>query len=237
MTPLVLFDSLYLSKASNKNFYTTTEIIAEQTGISYDSVSRLVRKYKKKLEEIAPLMWHFESSMKKGSRGFEIRVNKRGNARKVYHLNEQQTLFFIPLLGNAPAVVQFKFDLAAAFIAMRNELQARRIERATEKVTTRSLTDAVQAWEKKSQHSYIHIRNMLVKLATGEPHTHVKNRDPSNKTTMVDLLTSDELDEYNYMKSLVIPMLSKSGAKAMDYHDIKEKLEFLTTKKAGHLPR
>lgn len=56
MTPLVLFDSLDLSKASNENFYTTTEIIAEQTGISYDSVSRLVRKYKKKLEEIAPLM-------------------------------------------------------------------------------------------------------------------------------------------------------------------------------------
>ena len=63
MTPLVLFDSLDLSKASNEDFYTTTEIIAEQTGIIYDSVSRLVRKYKKKLEEIAPLTWHFESSM------------------------------------------------------------------------------------------------------------------------------------------------------------------------------
>jgi len=29
MTPLVLIDSLDLSKASNENFYTTTEIIAE----------------------------------------------------------------------------------------------------------------------------------------------------------------------------------------------------------------
>ena len=231
MTPLVLFDSLDLSKASNEDFYTTTEIIAEQTGIIYDSVSRLVRKYKKKLEEIAPLTWHFESSMKKGSRGFEIRVNNRGNARKVYHLNEQQTLFFIPLLGNTPAVVQFKFDLAAAFVAMKNELQARKIERATEKVTTRSLTDAVHDWDNKSKHSYIHIRNLLVKVATGESHTYVKNRDSSNKTSMVDLLTSDEMEEYNYMKSLVIPMLSKSGEKAMDYHDIKEKLEFLTTKK------
>lgn len=236
MTPLVLFDSLDLSKASNEDFYTTTEIIAEQTGIIYDSVSRLVRKYKKKLEEIAPLTWHFESSMKKGSRGFEIRVNNRGNARKVYHLNEQQTLFFIPLLGNTPAVVQFKFDLAAAFVAMRNELQARKIERATEKVTTRSLTDVVHDWDNKSKHSYIHIRNLLVKVATGESHTYVKNRDPSNKTSMVDLLTSDELEEYNYMKSLVIPMLSKSGEKAMDYHDIKEKLEFLTTKKAVNDP-
>ena len=146
-------------------------------------------------------------------------------------MNEQQTLFFIPLLGNTPSVVQFKFDLAATFVAMKNELQARKIERATEKVTTRSLTDAVHDWDNKSKHSYIHIRNLLVKVATGESHTYVKNRDPSNKTSMVDLLTSDELEEYNYMKSLVIPMLSNSGEKAMDYHDIKAKLEFLTTKK------
>ncbi|NLH35103.1 MAG: transcriptional regulator, partial [Lactococcus chungangensis] len=55
MKDLVLFDSLDLSKASNENFYTTTEIIAERTGNSYDSVSRLVRRYKEKLEEIAPL--------------------------------------------------------------------------------------------------------------------------------------------------------------------------------------
>ena len=47
---------------------------------------------------------------------------------------------------------------------------------------------------------------------------------------MVDLLTAEELEEYNYFKSLVIPMLSKHGTKSMTYHDIKEKLEFLITK-------
>lgn len=221
MTPLVLFDSLDLSKASNENFYTTTEIIAERAHNSYKVVSDLVRKYRFELEKIAPLNSFFK----------KLNVNDVGRSRKIYKLNEQQTLFFIPLLGNTPAVVQFKFDLAAAFIAMRNELQARKIERATEKVTTHSLTDAVQGWEKKTRHSYIHIRNLLVKLATGEPHTHIKKRDPSNKVPMVDLLTADELEEYNYMKSLAISMLSKSGDKAMDYPDIKEKLKFLTTKK------
>ena len=39
MTPLVLFDSLDLSKAINEDFYMTTEIIAEQTGNSYKVVS------------------------------------------------------------------------------------------------------------------------------------------------------------------------------------------------------
>ena len=222
MTPLVLFDSLDLSKASNEDFYTTTEIIAEQTGNSYKVISDRIRQYQGKLEAIAPLRFSFLKTLN----------SKGGRPKKIYRLNKQQALSFVPLLENTEQVVNFTFALAEAFVNMEKELQVRKIERATEKVTTRSLTDAVQAWEKKSQHSYSHIRNMLVKLATGEPHTRVKNRDPSNKTSMVDLLTSDELEEYNYMKSLVIPMLSKSGEKAMNYHDIKEKLEFLTTKKA-----
>lgn len=45
MTQLVvLFDSSGLSKGRNEYFYTTTEIIAAQTSISYDSVSRLACK-------------------------------------------------------------------------------------------------------------------------------------------------------------------------------------------------
>ena len=85
----------------------------------------------------------------------------------------------------------------------------------------------MQNWENKSQHSYSHIRNLLVKLATGVPSTHIKKRDPSNKTTMVDLLTADELEEYNYFKSLVIPMLSKRGKRSMTYQDISAKLTAL----------
>ena len=54
---------------------------------------------------------------------------------------------------------------------------------------------------------------------------------------MVDLLTAEELEEYNYFKSLVIPMLSKHGTKSMTYHDIKEKLEFLITKNCPKLWR
>ncbi|XOQ36552.1 MAG: hypothetical protein ACFWTQ_03235 [Lactococcus sp.] len=55
MNNLVLFDSLDLSKASNEDFYTTTEIIAERTGNTFKAVSDLVRRYRDKLEEIAPL--------------------------------------------------------------------------------------------------------------------------------------------------------------------------------------
>lgn len=214
---LVLFDSLDLSKASNEDFYTTTEIIAKQTGNSYRVISDRIRQYRSKLEAIAPLRFSFLKTLN----------SKGGRPKKVYRLNKQQALSFVPLLENTEQVVNFTFALAEAFVNMEKELQARKIERATEKVTTRSLTDAVQNWENKSQHSYSHIRNLLVKLATGCPHTHIKKRDPSNKTSIVDLLTADELEEYNYFKSLVISMLSKRGKRSMTYQDISAKLTAL----------
>ncbi|MFR5977762.1 MAG: hypothetical protein ACLUGL_01515, partial [Lactococcus lactis] len=81
MTPLVLFDSLDLSKASNESFYSTTEIIAERSDNSYKVVSDLVRKYRFELEKIAPLNSFFK----------KLNVNDVGRSRKIYKLNEQQT--------------------------------------------------------------------------------------------------------------------------------------------------
>ena len=66
MNNLVLFDSLDLSKASNENFYTTTEIIAVRTANTFKVV----------LKKLNP---------------------QGGRPIKIYNLNEQQTLFFIPL--------------------------------------------------------------------------------------------------------------------------------------------
>ncbi len=230
MTPLVLFDSLDLSKASNEDFYTTTEIIAEQTGIIYDSVSRLVRKYKKKLEEIASLTWHFESSMKKGSRGFEIRINNRGNARKVYHLNEQQTLFFIPLLGNTPAVVQFKFDLAAAFVAMRNELQARKIARAVEKPKGVTLHQSISEWEHFPRHGntwHTIIRSLLATTVTGLTKKQIQARDTDwrKEKTLLDLLDSEEMERYKMLESIAIAMIEAGS----DYDPIKAAIKSTMT--------
>lgn len=216
MTPLVLFDSLDLSKASNENFYTTTEIIAERSDNSYKVVSDLVRKYRSELEKIAPLNSFFK----------KLNVNDVGRSRKIYKLNEQQTLFFIPLLGNTPAVVQFKFDLAAAFVAMRNELQARKIERATEKVTARNLTDAVQNWEHTNKYSHSNFRKLLTRCATGLPYTKVQARGAKG-VPMVDLLTAEELERYNKLKALVIPLLDFRET----YKDIKEYVEKIATKK------
>ena len=205
---------------SRAEVVTNHVVIAEHAGLERISVRKLIDNNISDLEELGKVS--FEMTALDDSRGQKV---------KIYQLNRNQAMLLITWLDNTEIVRAFKLALVKRFDEMEKELQARKIERATEKVTTRSLTDAVQNWENKSQHSYSHIRNLLVKLATGCPHTHIKKRDPSNKTSMVDLLTAEELEEYNYFKSSVIPMLSKVGAKSMSYHDIKEKLEFLTTKK------
>ena len=205
---------------SRAEVVTNHVVIAEHAGLERISVRKLIDNNISDLEELGKVS--FEMTALDDSRGQKV---------KIYQLNRNQAMLLITWLDNTEIVRAFKLALVKRFDEMEKELQARKIERATEKVTTRSLTDAVQNWENKSQHSYSHIRNLLVKLATGCPHTHIKKRDPSNKTSMVDLLTAEELEEYNYFKSLVIPMLSKRGKRSMTYHDIKENLEFLTTKK------
>lgn len=223
MNNLVLFDSLDLSKASNENFYTTTEIIAERTGNTFKAVSDLVRRYRDKLEEVAPLRF---SVLKK--------LNPQGGRpTKIYHLNEQQTLFFIPLLGNTPAVVQFKFELAKAFVTMRNELQARQIARAVEKPQGKTLHQAITEWGHFLRHGnmwHTIIRTLLATTVTGLTLKGIKSRDDDwrKEKTLLDLLTLEEMERYKLLEGIVIAMIMAGS----DYDPIKQAIKnTIATKK------
>ncbi|MDT2861320.1 Rha family transcriptional regulator [Lactococcus lactis] len=225
MTPLVLFDSLDLSKASNESFYTTTEIIAERSDNSYKVVSDLVRKYRFELEKIAPLNSFFK----------KLNVNNVGRSRKIYKLNEQQTLFFIPLLGNTPAVVQFKFDLAAAFVAMRNELQARKIARAVEKPNGVTLHQAISEWEHFPRHGntwHSIIRSLLATTVTGLTKKQIQARDTDwrKEKTLLDLLDSVEMERYKMLESIAIAMIEAGS----DYEPLKVAIKATMTTKKVH---
>ena len=100
--------------------FTTSDIIADCAGVQRATVSRLVRKHQKDLEEF-------------GQVGFEIRAVRyaRGtNEEKLWHFNEQQATLFITYLQNTEPVRQFKKDLVREFFAMRKELEKRKVLRA-----------------------------------------------------------------------------------------------------------
>ena len=114
--------------------YTTSEIIAEGTGMNHRRVRDAIRKYQKELEAFG----------KVGAYQTPLPGSKTGQTIPGYILNEQQSTFLLTLLKNTPVVVAFKKELVRQFYAMRDELARRRELRVIGKPIRRSLTDALR---------------------------------------------------------------------------------------------
>lgn len=203
---------------SKTKVLTTSEIIAEYANIEHHSITRLIRKFKHDLEEFGVI-------------GFEIHkptdYSKGGRPTKIYQLNRNQAMLLITWLDNTEPVRAFKLDLVKRFDELEKTIQTWTKERAAEKATTRSLTDAVQNWEHTNKQAQSNFRKLLTKCATGLPYTKVQARGDKG-VPMVDLLTAEELQKYKRLKALVIPLLDFGE----EYNDIKATLEKYATKKA-----
>ncbi|HAP5785080.1 TPA: Rha family transcriptional regulator, partial [Enterococcus faecalis] len=127
MNELVFLHSQYIEEEP----YTTDEVIAKYSQIKRESVSKLIKKYQKDLEEF-------------GKVGFEIRAMESGQKAKFYQLNEEQATLLITYLDNTEPVRRFKKALVRQFYDMKNGLYARRMERQKEKSVRKSMTDVIK---------------------------------------------------------------------------------------------
>lgn len=95
--------------------YTTSEIIAEGTGINHRRVRDAIRKYQTDLETFGRVV------------AYQTPLETKGGVQAVpgYILNEQQATFLLTLLKNTPVVVAFKKELVRQFYAMRSLLLER----------------------------------------------------------------------------------------------------------------
>ncbi|MCT4401325.1 hypothetical protein EFO33_12300, partial [Lactococcus cremoris] len=173
---------------------------------------------KQDLEELGILSFEMTKPIK-GSTG--------GRPTKIYQLNRNQAMLLITWLDNTEPVRAFKLALVKRFDELDKTIQTWTKERAAEKATARSLTDAVQNWEHTNKYSQSNFRKLLTKCATGLPYTKVQARGDKG-VPMVDLLTAEELQKYKRLKALVIPLLDFGE----EYNDIKATLEKYATKKA-----
>ena len=119
--------------------YTTSEIIAEGTGMNHRRVRDAIRKY-----QTEP-----ETSGRVGA--YQTALETKGGVQNVpgYILNEQQATFLLTLLKNTPVVVVFKKELVRQFYAMRSLLLERaspiwRDTRSLGKEIRRQETEAIQ---------------------------------------------------------------------------------------------
>ena len=187
-----------------KEPYTTSEIIAECAEVTHHTIQELLRKHKADFENY-------------GIIAFEMRkLDGRGRPMKIYRLSEQQATLLITYLKNTEPVRQFKMNLVKAFFEMRDELSKRYLQRELEKPKRKSLTEAIQTWEKAPKHAYSTLTNLLLKGATGKNKTQLMQERESKNG--IDSLTSDELTKYQRLEDMAITMINLNRR----YSEIKE---------------
>lgn len=206
---------------SKAEVVTNHVVIAKYAGLNRTSVRKLIDNNISDLEELGKVS--FQMTTLDDSRGQKV---------KIYQLNRNQAMLLITWLDNTEPVRAFKLDLVKRFDELEKTIQTWTKERAAEKATTRSLTDAVQNWEHTNPHAQSNFRKLLTKCATGLPYTKVQARGDKG-VPMVDLLTAEELQKYMRLKALVIPLLEFGE----EYNDIKATLEKYATKKAVNAPQ
>ncbi|MFG5536436.1 Rha family transcriptional regulator [Enterococcus faecalis] len=202
MKELVFLHSQYIEEEP----YTTSKIIAEYAEIEHRAVRQLIRTYEKDLNEF-------------GKTTFEMsKINKgRGRKQKIYHLNEEQATLLITYLDNTEPVRRFKKALVRQFYDMKNELYARRMERQKEKSVRKSMTDVIKELG-LSSHYYKHYTDLVYKTALGFNAKQLREaREVSKKSTILDFLTSEEIEAVNKREQQVATLLTLK----MDYDTIK----------------
>lgn len=136
--------------------FTTSEIIANCTGINHRRVKDAIRKNKEALKSFGLL-------------GAYQTESTGGRPQEIFKLNEQQATFLITLLKNTPSVLEFKKELVRQFYAMRSLLMEKKTPvwqdtRQLAKEIRKRETDTIKAFvnyakEQGSQHAQRYYTN------------------------------------------------------------------------------
>lgn len=194
-------------KDKYKEPYTLSSVIAEYAEVQHRTVKRLVTKHKESLETF-------------GKVRFEISPSASGQNERNYMLNEQQATLLITFMRNTDKVIEFKKALVKAFYDMRAELMEFRKQRTLESIVHRELEEAINQWEHKNAHSFVHINNLIMKHITGYNVKQLK-KIRGDTPSALDLLTSKELKKYRFAVLEVVPLLMYQWK----YDEMKDFLE------------
>jgi len=182
-----------------KEPYTLSSIVADCAEVKHRHLKILLNKHREDFESFGKVQ-------------FKISPSESGQNVRDYILNEQQATLLITYLRNTEPVKEFKKNLVKAFFEMRDELSKRYLQRELEKPKRKSLTEAIQTWEK----AYSTLTNLLLKGATGKNKAQLmKERESENG---IDSLTSAELTNYQRLEDMAIAMINLNRG----YSEIKE---------------
>ncbi len=200
--------------------FTTSEVIAEVSGIGRKKIKQAIQKYRADLDAFGKVV-PYETTL------------ESGQTMTGYRLNEEQATFLMTLLKNTPTVVAFKKELVRQFYAMRDELVERRVKRASLAPVRRSMTDVIRDCIPDSPHKsmwYKHYTDLAYRAALGKSAAQVRReREAPKDAVAADYLTASELEaverctdqigvllqmriEYQQIKSMVLGAAAQRAA-------------------------
>lgn len=212
-------DLVYLSPNTEEPF-TTSEVIAEYTGVKRHAIQVLIQQHERDFREF-------------GRVSFEMRpLQTRGGQQmvKVYHLNEQQATLLMTYLRNTDVVRAFKIELVRQFFAMRKELMSIKTIKAERKPLRTSMTDAIKALPDSphKQFKYNQYTDLAYMAALGKTARQLrKERGAEKSATASDYMSSDKLAAVSKMENRISVLLEVG----MDYQQVKNCL--MQTKAIG----
>jgi phage regulator Rha-like protein len=188
--------------------FTTSDVIAETTGITHRRIKSSIVKNISALETFGKVVQYGATL---GGRG-----NEAG-----YQLSEQQATLLITFLKNTPAVVAFKTELVRQFYLMREELFKRQVSRQELKPIRRELTDVIQEKSPDAKWAYKQYTDLAYKAVLGKIAAQVrKERNAKNTDVAIDYMTSDEIRAITKLQNQIAVLVDMG----MDYHQIKSLL-------------
>ena len=202
-------DLVYLSP-NTKDPFTTSEVIAECTGVQHHTITRLIQRHEKDFKEFGRVRFEIEP------------LETRGGVQmvKTYHLNEQQATLLMTYLRNTEVVREFKKELVRQFYAMREELQEIRVQKAMRKPIRLGMTDAIQALPDSphKQFKYRQYTDLAYRAVLGKSAKEIREERGASKTaTASDYMSAAEIEAVSRMENRIAVLLEVG----MDYSQVK----------------
>ena len=208
-------DEIVFLTPNIKEPFTTSDVIAECTGIESRKIKVTIRKYENEFKQFGKI--------EIVSAPYQAESPKIGRPSEAYKLNEQQATFLMTLLKNTPVVVQFKQRLVQEFFRMRQELQNVRIAKAELKPIRLTMTDCIKALPDSphKQFKYSQFTNLAYIVAFGKTAKAIREQRGAKKNApAIDYMTAEEIEQAAVITNK-IAVLSGLG---FEYSEIKAAL-------------
>lgn len=195
--------------------FTTSDVIAQYGDSSIHAVSQLIRNYHADLEEFGVLAFQMRKPQK-GSTG--------GRPRKVWHLNEEQTMLLLTYMDNTEPIRKFKKALVRQFSTMKKALYEKQVQFELGKQFSKELHQAIAESPHLDEHHHLYgnVNKLIYKQALGvSTKTLRQQRDIPKDEPITHYLNSNEAGAVKRVKQQVQTLLGMH----LDYQQIKDALQ------------